>query len=78
MLERGISEVDVRDVLENGEMIETYPEELPFPGYLVLGRCSGRAVHVVACDDVETASTIIITVYEPDPMRWDQTFKHRR
>ena len=78
MFERGISEIEVRDVLENGEIIEAYPNDFPFPSRLVLGTSSGRPIHVVVSDDPQAKTTIVITVYEPDPARWDPTFRHRR
>lgn len=78
MFERGISETDVRDVLENGEEIEAHPQDVPFPSRLMLGYCGGRPVHVLASDDSSLRVTVIITVYEPDPNRWDPTFKRRR
>jgi len=31
MFERSISELDVRQILELGEIIESYPDELPLP-----------------------------------------------
>src|SRR5688572_438607 len=31
MFERGIGETTVRDVLQNGEEIESYPDDLPYP-----------------------------------------------
>jgi len=78
MFERNISETDIRDVLENGEEIEKYLDDPPCPGRLVLGWCGGRPVHVVASDDPQDRVTVVITVYEPDPARWDESFKHRR
>ena len=51
MFDRGISETDVRDVLEHGEVIEAYPDDLPYPSRLMLGHCGGRPVHVLASDD---------------------------
>jgi hypothetical protein len=36
MIERGITVADVRDVLENGELIEEYKADSP-PRYLILG-----------------------------------------
>jgi hypothetical protein len=33
MFERGITEVDVREVLENGKVIEKNPKDLPYPSY---------------------------------------------
>ena len=78
MFERGISEIDVRDVLEHGEVIENYPNDLPYPSRLILGYCGGHPVHILASDDPEVAATVIVTVYEPDPSRWDRTFRHRK
>ncbi|MHB1158272.1 MAG: DUF4258 domain-containing protein [Phycisphaerales bacterium] len=77
MFERNISETDIRDVLGNGEVIETY-DDPPCPSRLVLGRCGGQPIHVVASDDPQERMTVVITVYEPDPARWDSSFKHRR
>ncbi len=78
MFERGISDTDVRDVLENGQVIEAYPDDLPFPSRLMLGRCAGLPVHVLASDDEQDQATVVITVYVPDQARWDAAFKRRR
>ena len=82
MFERDISEVEVRDVLENGEMIEEDSSHQPHPKRLMLGFCgTGKAirpVHVLSTDDPDLQATIIVTVYEPDPKRWDTAFKQRR
>ncbi len=78
MFERGISELDVRDVLENGEVIEAYPDNIPYPSRLLLGTCEGRPIHVLASDDLLERAVVIITVYEPDPSQWDASFKRRR
>lgn len=37
MLERHITESDVRHVLFAGERIEDYPQDTPYPSYLILG-----------------------------------------
>jgi hypothetical protein len=37
MVERNITATDVREVLANGEVIETYPDDTPYPSQLVLG-----------------------------------------
>lgn len=78
MFQRQISETDVRDILANGEVIEGYPDDLPYPSRLMLGRCRGRPLHVLASDDLAANVTYVITVYEPDAARWDGTFKRRR
>jgi hypothetical protein len=77
MFERDISEVEVRDVLENGKLVEIQ-DDVPFPSRIMLGYVGGRPVHVVASDNPEEQATIVITVYEPSPFVWDQTFMKRR
>jgi len=37
MFERGISETDVNRVLVDGEVIQTYPDDTPYPSRLMLG-----------------------------------------
>ncbi len=77
MFQRHISEEDVKTVLANGEVIENYPQDLPYPSRLILGFCDNRPIHVVAADTPDQRYTIIITVYTPDPSQWDPTFRRR-
>ena len=45
----------------------------------MLGRTGeGRPVHVVCAYAPEDDQLIVITVYEPDPNRWDEEFRQRR
>lgn len=47
-LERGISIIEMEQVLLNGEIIERYPDAQPYPSCLVLGwLASGDPPHVV-------------------------------
>jgi uncharacterized protein DUF4258 len=78
MFLRGITEIDVQDVLERGEIIEERLSDLPYPSRLMLGFAQGKPIHVVASDDPQEQATIVITVYYPDPKRWDSTFRHRK
>src|SRR5260370_16852128 len=48
MFERKISEAEIRSVIDTGQVIERYPDDVPYPSRLVLGWASGRAIHVVA------------------------------
>lgn len=59
-------------------MIEDRPDDLPYPSRLLLGVVQGRALHVVAAEDVAAATTIAVTVYEPDPLQWRPGFERRR
>ena len=76
MAQRGISVEDVRCVLDTGEVIEDYPGDYPYPSALVLGWARGCAMHVVAA--TSPSERIVITVYEPDPARWEPDFKRRK
>jgi len=78
MFQRGISEEEVRPIVDAGEVIEAYPEDRPDPGRLILGYAGDRPLHVIAADSAEAQETVIITVYEPDPARWDPSFRQRR
>ena len=78
MRQRQISVVDVHQVLETGEIIENYPDDTPYPSYLMLGWQRRRPLHVVAADNSEEQVTIIITVYEPDPARWEPGLRRRK
>lgn len=78
MAQRSIDTAAVRAVLDGGEVIASYPDDLPFPSRLVLGWVNGRAVHVVAADNDAEGVTVVITVYEPDPAIWTSDFRSRR
>lgn len=78
MFERRIRIDDVIHVLDTGDVIESYPDDEPYPSRLVLGWRHRRPIHVVAAYHAADNETIIITVYEPDPALWDETFRRRR
>lgn len=78
MFERGISELDIRLVVEDGKLVEDYPNEQPFPMKLLLGWSDRRPVHVLACFDEAEDTIIIVTVYEPTLERWLPGFGKRR
>lgn len=74
---RRVTVSEVSAVLDSGIVIEDYPNDWPYPSRLVLGWSGTRPLHVVAADNVQAQETIVITVYEPDPARWDSTFTQR-
>ena len=78
MFERRISEEHVRRVLQHGEMIEDYSDEMTYPGGLMLGKHGKRPLHVVAAENTSEDEAIVITVYEPDPMQWKSNSKDRK
>ncbi len=78
MFQRQISLEDIQNVLKSGTTIESYPDDFPYPSYLMIGWCDTRPVHIVAADDAVAGETIIITVYEPDTINWENGFERRR
>ena len=78
MFQRRIGVAEVRAIVENGQVIEDRPHDLPYPSRLLLGVAQGRPLHVVVAEDVVAATTIVVTVYEPDPALWRPGFKRRR
>jgi hypothetical protein len=60
-------------------IVEEYPDDRPYPSVLVLGRTEqNRPLHVVCAHAPDEDQLIVITVYEPDPKRWDEGFRQRR
>ncbi len=76
--ERGISRHDVVQTLLNGERIEDYPDDYPFPSALFLDFRGGRPLHVVVAFNSSQARAAIITAYEPDSARFEDNFSTRR
>jgi hypothetical protein len=78
MFSRGITAAEVRNVIEQGETIERYPQDTPYPSRLLLGAVGGRALHVVIADNTDDGEVIVVTTYEPDPSLWQPGFRRRR
>lgn len=56
---------------KNGEIIEDYPTDKPYPSCLIYGESkSGEPIHCVWAYDSETKISVLITVYRPDPKLW--------
>lgn len=78
MFERAIIGSKVRSVIEAGDIIASYPDDIPYPSYLVLGFVEGIPLHVVVGVDKRRQHCYVITVYVPDPARWSEDFKRRK
>jgi len=77
MFQRQIRLSDVETVLRDGEIIGEYPEDRPFPSYLVLGVVEARAIHVVVALDDKSRTCHVITAYPPDARLWNSGFRRR-
>ncbi len=67
---RRINVQQIREAIEDGKVIENYPEDKYGPSCLILGFTgAGKPVHV-HCSHPSRSLVKIITVYEPDPNLW--------
>lgn len=78
MMERDIFREDVKQVLLNGEIIEEYTDDQPFPSFLVFGITDNKPLHVVAALDKNNGWCYIITAYKPDLLHFEIDFKTRK
>ncbi|MDR2786244.1 MAG: DUF4258 domain-containing protein [Treponema sp.] len=77
LFQRSISIDDVVTALTNGEIIEHYPTDYPFPSCLVLGLTpKDKYLHIV-CGSGGT-ELWLITAYFPNPAEWSADFRIRR
>jgi hypothetical protein len=74
--DRLITTSEIHSVVENGEIIEDYPEDVQGHSCLMLGFGEGsRAIHVVCSPKEEYLA--IITAYLPDEDEWSDDFRVR-
>jgi hypothetical protein len=68
----GLSLDEIFFSVSRGEVIEDYPTDRPYPSCLVFGlEPGGEPVHSVWAYNVENRWAVLVTVYCPDPQRWD-------
>ena len=77
MFQRAIAEKSVLHVLRNGQIVEEYLDDRPYPSRLLLGNQDGCPLHVVVAYDLANRQCIVITAYIPGPDQWDDTFSRR-
>ena len=70
VVERNISEIEIKQVGMNASIIEEYPEDKYAPSCLLLGFTqAGRPLHIqVSLADTDLVK--IITLYEPSAEEW--------
>ncbi|MBW2138236.1 MAG: DUF4258 domain-containing protein [Deltaproteobacteria bacterium] len=65
--------------VSNGEMIEDYPDDKPYPSCLIYGQAfSGDPIHTVWAFNEQSGWAVLITVYRPDPNHWIDFRKRRK
>jgi hypothetical protein len=66
-----ICEREVFEAIQNGEVIEEYPDDEPYPSVLIYGKTTkGRPVHTTCAYSGEDDLAIVVTVYHPDVKKW--------
>lgn len=76
MIQRKIKISDVLACLQNGEIIEEYNDDYPFPSCLVFGYSGKEPLHVVC--SIGEGYIWMITVYSPNTKKWNSDLKTRR
>lgn len=77
LFQRNISQDDVKNVLLNGEIIEEYENDYPYPSCLVYGiNLKDKVLHVVCGIGLE--ELWVITAYYPDNVKWESDLKTRK
>ena len=74
--DRMISPMEIKRVINEGEIIEDYPDDVRGHSCLILGEGdAGRPVHVVCAPKDEYLA--VISAYLPDPEKWSPDFRER-
>lgn len=77
LFQRNISQKDIECAILNGEIIEEYENDYPFPSCLVYGiNFNNEVLHIVC--GVNDTELWIITAYYPDNIKWEKNFKKRK
>ena len=69
-IERNISEQEIREASSTLEVIEDYPEDKYTPSCLLLGFTLNNRVLHIQVSKMDSDTTRIITLYEPEANQW--------
>ncbi len=78
MLERGITKNEVIEIIEQGEIIERYDDDYPYPSCLMFKRVQDKPIHIVVANNSSENQKIIVTIYIPDDTNFEPDFKTRK
>lgn len=76
--ERGILQGDILKALLNGECIQEYKDDKPYPSALFYIWINDKPLHVVASFDYVQNIAYIITAYEPSLNIFNTDYKTRK
>ena len=75
--QRNILVPEVKEAINNGEIIEYYYEDYPHPSCLILGYTKNSIKLHIVCG-ISRDILYIITAYHPDENKWEEDMKIRR
>jgi hypothetical protein len=78
MFARAIQKDEILYIVASGKIIAEYPDDTPYPSYLILGFLKDRPIHVVLSVEPGSRACHIVTVYQPNPRLWFPSFNIRR
>jgi hypothetical protein len=76
MMERDLSREAVKTAIQDCIIVEEYPDDFPFPSFLLLGYYKNEPLHIVC--SINQNHLWIITAYRPDKSKWEEDLKTRR
>ena len=77
LLQRNITQSDIENAILNGEIIEEYENDYPYPSCLVYGiNLYNKVLHIVCGSNGE--ELWIITAYYLDNIEWENNLKTRK
>ena len=77
LFQRNITQNDVEKALLNGEIIEEYENDYPYPSCLIYGiNLKDEVLHIVC--GISEIEVWIITAYYPDNIKWEEDLKTRK
>ncbi len=78
MLHRNITRQELTELIEQGEIIEDYPNDYPFPSRLVFKIINKRPLHAIIAFNKEKREGIVVSLYEADSEHFEPDFKTRK
>ncbi len=71
ILDDNLSYEEIYSSVIQGEVIEDYSNDKPYPSCLIMGKnFSGEPIHSVWAYNSDNQWAVLITVYRPNPERW--------
>ena len=74
--DRMITTAEIRMVIETGEIIEDYPNDVRGHSCLILGGANLRPLHIVCAPKDDYLA--IITAYLPSDQEWERGYRKRK